>query len=31
MNLRIARHTDDLEKTEAFYVYISGFGRLVDF
>ncbi|MFV8465327.1 VOC family protein [Flavobacterium sp. LB1P62] len=31
MNLRIARHTDDLEKIEDFYVNILGFERLGSF
>ncbi|RTY88739.1 VOC family protein [Flavobacterium sp. RSP15] len=31
MNLRIARHTDDLEKIEDFYVNILGFERLGGF
>ena len=31
MNLRIARHTDDLEKIEEFYVNILGFERLGGF
>ena len=31
MNLRIARHTDDLEKVEEFYVNILGFERLGGF
>ncbi|MFV5703389.1 VOC family protein [Flavobacterium sp. XS2P12] len=31
MNLRIARHTDDLEKIEDFYVNILGFKRLGGF
>ncbi|MFM2369554.1 MAG: hypothetical protein RL619_1864 [Bacteroidota bacterium] len=31
MNLRIARHTNNLEKIEAFYVNILGFERLGGF
>ena len=31
MNLRIARHTNDLEKVEEFYVNILGFERLGGF
>jgi hypothetical protein len=31
MTVRIARHTDDLEKIEAFYINILGFERLGGF
>ena len=31
MTLRIARHTDDLEKIKAFYIGVLGFEQLGDF